>query len=107
FGDPEGFTPGKCLASSGGRERNCAISDSTDGSERSAKNKELSNREVSFYRGREQGNEQRADTKENAEQIQHGTALVAVKVGDEDVGTSVQSSTAEAEEERGETGGNK
>ena len=43
------------------------------------------------------GTNKRADTKEDAEQIQHGTALVAVKVGDEDVGTSVQSATAEAE----------
>ena len=70
-------------------------------------NKELSNREVSFYRGREQGDEQGADTKEDTEQIQHGTALVTVKIGDENVGTSVQSASAEAKEERGETGGNK
>ena len=62
---------------------------------------------MSFYRGGEQGDEQRADTKENAEQIQHGTALVAVKVGDEDVCTSVQSATAEAEQERGERCGEK
>ena len=52
---------------------------------------------MSFYRGGEQRNENGADSKEDAEQIQHGTALIAIEIGDEDVGTSIQSASAESE----------
>ncbi len=51
-----------------------------------------------FKAGGQQGNAKRADTEEDAQQVQHWSTLLTIKVGHERVRASVQSTAAKTEQ---------